>query len=68
MPLPAPKFWWDFVGKNNDVIVQGDRPGGKRLAIFSGRAGSYWRDLEIVKAEALIADFTSGRKKQAWAK
>ena len=68
MPQPTPKFWWDFVGKNLDVIVQGDRPGGERLAVFSGRPDSRWRDLEIAKAESLIEDFIAGRKTPAWAK
>ena len=66
MPQPAPSFWWDFVGENCDVVVQGGYPGGERLAVFSAPENRHWRDPEIALADALISDFIAGRKTPAW--
>ena len=66
MGKPTPKFWWDYTGPNQDVTVQSDYPGGESLAVFKAAAGQKYRDEQVSQAEALIADFTAGRKTPQW--
>jgi hypothetical protein len=66
MGRPAPKFWWDFVGNDCHVLVQGDWPGGEALAIFKAPLGEKYRDAQIAEAEKLIADYAAGRKTPPW--
>lgn len=66
MARKTPDFWWDFDGKNLDVIVQSDWPGGEMLAIFTAALGTIGRDYQIAQAESLIAEYKSGRKTPPW--
>lgn len=65
MGKPAPKFWWDF--RDDNVIVQGDYPGGDCLDSFPIIGdGDAARVIEV--AEGVIADYAAGRKTPNWSK
>lgn len=66
MGRPAPSYWWDFNGPDQDVIVQGDWPGGEELARFKAPKGQVGRELQIAEAEQLIADYKAGRAIPSW--
>ena len=66
MGRPAPRFWWDFVGDDMDVLVQSDWPGGEALAIFKAVPGETLRDVQIWQAQMLIEDYKAGRKTPPW--
>ena len=66
MKRRSPVFWWDFVGRDNNVIVQSDWPGGEMLAIFTAAPGTIGREHQIAQAESLIAEYKSGRKTPPW--
>jgi hypothetical protein len=71
MGRPAPTFWWDFYGTDQEhpvgVIVQSDYPGGAVLARFPGPTGAKTLEPQIAQAQELIADFKAGRKTPTWA-
>ena len=66
MGKPAPRFWWDFIGEDCNVVVQSDYPGGESLAVFSAPGGIENRAAQIEQAEKLIEDFRAGRKTPCW--
>lgn len=64
MGKPVPRFWWDFTDNATAIIVQGNFIGGGDLGRFVCGVGD--AELQIAQAEALIADFESGRKTPKW--
>ena len=66
MPRLPPRYWWDFVGDDHDVVAQSDWPGGESLAVFKAPPGQETRGPQIAQALELIEEFKSGRKTPNW--
>ena len=66
MGRPAPNFWWNFQGPENDVVVKSDWPGGECLARFKAVPGEKYRDAQIFQADALIHEYRTGHKTPQW--
>jgi len=70
MGRPAPKFWWDFIHENGNVvaiIVQSDYPGGEELERMPLRRGQD-NESQMQIADQMIADLTAGRRIPNWRK